>query len=138
MRSISCMVCAVKYDSPHRGQDHSGIPSITSSERPVPKLRVTRRNCGLAPPHVAQTALCGIDRDDVEDAREADFDDGLCFAATERDAADDDFRFIGFLVFLPFDNAASEDDVLEVENSKAVVFHFLCGMQGNDVPQCAQ
>ena len=60
------------------------MPSITRSLRPVPKLRVTRRSCGAAWPQAAQTALCGIDRDDVEDAREADFDDGLCFAAIER------------------------------------------------------
>lgn len=134
MRSISCKVRAVKYDSPHRGHDHIGMPSMTRSVRPVPKLRVTRRNCGAAWPQAAQTALCGIDRDDVEDAREADFDDGLCFAAIERDATDDDFRFIGFLVFLPFDNGASKDDVLEVKNSKAIVFHLFRGMQRDDVP----
>ena len=101
---------------------------MTKSVRPVPKLRVTRRNCGGAWPQAAQTALGGIDRDDVEDAREADFDDGLCFAAIEREPTDDDFRFIGFLVFLPFDNGASKDDVLEIKDSKAIVFHLFRGM----------
>lgn len=50
MRSISCMVCAVKYDSPQREHDHMGMASMTSSAAPLPKLRVTYFNCGDPPP----------------------------------------------------------------------------------------
>ena len=53
---------------------------------------------------------------------------------SEREAADDDFRCIGFLVFLPFDNGAGKDDVLEVKNSKAIVFHLFGGMQRDNIP----
>jgi len=41
MRSISCMVFAVKYDSPQAGQDQRGTPSMTRRFAPLPKLRVT-------------------------------------------------------------------------------------------------
>jgi hypothetical protein len=36
MRSISCMVWALKYDSPQLGQDHIGILSITNRSLPLP------------------------------------------------------------------------------------------------------
>ena len=41
IRSISCIVFAVKYDSPQLGHDHSGTPSMTRRFAPLPKLRVT-------------------------------------------------------------------------------------------------
>jgi hypothetical protein len=93
------MVLAVKYDSPHREHDHMGMRSMTRSVRPVPKLRVTRRSCGTPWPQAAHTDSSGIDRDDIEDAGLADFDDDLRFAAVERDAADDDLGLNGSLVF---------------------------------------
>src|SRR5438270_12209385 len=98
---------------------------MTRSVCPVPKLRVTRRSCGAPRSQAAQSDSGGIDRNDVEDARETDFDDGLCFTAVERDAADDDFRFIGLLVLLPFDNGASKNDVLKIEDCEAIILHLL-------------
>ncbi len=41
IRSISCIVFAVKYDSPQLGHDHNGTPSMTRRLAPLPKLRVT-------------------------------------------------------------------------------------------------
>ena len=41
MRSISCMVCAEKYDSPQFGHDHMGMASTTINAAPLSKLRVT-------------------------------------------------------------------------------------------------
>lgn len=49
-RSISCMVCAVNYDAPQRKQDYMGMPSMTSSAAPLPKLRVTYLRWGGDPP----------------------------------------------------------------------------------------
>ena len=43
MRSISCIVCAVKYDSPQCGQETCGMRSINNSEPATRKLRVTSR-----------------------------------------------------------------------------------------------
>ena len=64
-----------------------GIPSITSNDLPLPKLRVTRRRCTPDRPHEAHNPLDEIDRDDVENAREAEFDDRFGLAVIERAAA---------------------------------------------------
>lgn len=64
------MVCAVKYDSPQREQDHMGIPSMTMSAAPLPKLRVT-----YLAPQWAHRRSAEVDSDDDELAFEADFDD---------------------------------------------------------------
>ena len=78
MRSISCMVCAVKFDSPHRGQDHMGMPSMTNSAAPLPKLRVTTLSCGEAAPQWAHWRSAEVDSDDDELAAGTDFDDDFC------------------------------------------------------------
>ena len=105
VRSISsCMVWAVKYDSPQRGHDHMGMPSTTGKDLPLPKLRVTRRRCTPARPHEAHTPLDEVERDDVENRRVADFDDRFGLAAIERPASDDDFSLMGLAVFLALDD----------------------------------
>ena len=45
IRSSSCMVRAVKYDSPQLGHDHIGMRSITRRSLPVPKVRLTSFSC---------------------------------------------------------------------------------------------
>ena len=76
-----------------------GIPSITSNDVPLPKLRVTRPRCTPARPQEAHTPLDEIDRDDVENAREADLDDRFGPAVIKRAASNDDFGFMRLTVF---------------------------------------
>ena len=68
------MVRPEKYDSPQCGHDHMGMPSITSSSFPVPKLRVTRRNWTPGRPQDAHSASGEVDRDDEELPRVTDLD----------------------------------------------------------------
>lgn len=67
---------------------------------PLPKVRATRRSCTPARPHAAQRNLDEVDRDDVEDAREADLDDRFGFAAIKGAPLDDDLGFARFAIFL--------------------------------------
>ncbi len=112
-----------------------GMPSTTSNDLPLPKLRVTRRRCTPERPHDAHTPLDEVDRDDVENARMADFDDRLGLAVIERLASDDDFRLVGLAVFLALDDAAREDDVFEIEDCKVFIFKFSNGVKGYDIAQ---
>jgi hypothetical protein len=129
------MVWAVKYDSPQCGHDHMGMPSTTSNDLPLPKLRVTRRRCTPKRPHEAHTPLDEVERDDVENARVADFDDRFGLAAIERPASDDDFGLVSLTVFLALDDAAREDDVFEIEDCKVFIFKFSNGVNGYDIAQ---
>jgi hypothetical protein len=52
-----------------------GIPSMTNSAAPLPKLRVTYLSCGEAAPQCAHWLSAEVDSDDDELAAEADFDD---------------------------------------------------------------
>ena len=121
MRSISCIVCAVKYDSPQLRHDHMGINSITSSAAPFPKLRVTCFRCNALLPQCAHFCSTEVGSDDDELAGEADFDDGFGRSAAERDAGDDTFDFTGLGVALTLNNLARKDDVFEVEDSEVVI-----------------
>jgi len=129
------MVWAVKYDSPQWGHDHMGIPSTTSNDVSLPKLRVTRRRCTPARPQEAHTPLDEIDRDDVENAREADFDDRFGLAVIKRAASDDDFDFMRLTVFLALNDTAREDDVFEIKDCEVFIFQFSSGVKGHDIVQ---
>ena len=110
------MVCAVKYDSPQREQDHMGMPSMTSSAPPLPKLRVTYFSCGDPPPQRAHCRSAEIDSDDDEPAAKADFDDDFGGRAIEGDARDDALDVARLGVALALFDLSCEDDVLEVED----------------------
>lgn len=117
------MVWAVKYDSPQCGHDHMGMPSTTSKDLPLPKLRVTRRRCTPEHPHEAHTPLDEIDRDDEENARAADLDDRFGLAAIKRASSDDDLCFVGLTVFLALIDLAREEDVFEIKDCEVFIFH---------------
>ena len=129
------MVRAVKYDSPQWGHDHMGIPSTTSNDVPLPKLRVTRRKCTPARPQEAHTRSDEIDRDDVENARETDFDDRFGLALIKRAASDDDFGFMRLTVFLALNDTAREDDVFEIKDCEVFIFQFSGGVKGYYIVQ---
>ena len=125
MRSISWRVCAVKYDSPQCGHDHKGMPSITSSDGPQPKLRVTSRCCTPVRPHAAQRGLGTIDRDDEEIPLRGNLDDRFDGDVAERVASDDIFDFARLPVALALDDRAREDNVFEIEDGEIVIIKFL-------------
>lgn len=112
-----------------------GIPSITNRFVPLPKVRATRRSCTPARPHAAHRNLDEVDRDDVEDAHEADLDDRFGFALFKGTPSDDDFGFARFAIFLALNDVASEDDVFEIEDREVVIFQFFGGVEGYDVVQ---
>ncbi len=125
MRSISCRVCAVKYDSPQCGHDHKGMPSITNSDGPCPKLRVTSRCCTPARPHAAQRSLGAVDGDDEEIPVRGDLDDRFCGGIAECVASDDIFDFARLPVALALDDRARKDNVFEVKDGEVVIIKFL-------------
>jgi hypothetical protein len=135
MRSSSCIVCAVKYDSPQCGQDHIGIPSTTRRLRPLPKVRVTRLSCTPTRPQEAQRSLNEVDRDDVERPREAELDDDFCLAPIKAASSDEDFGFTRLAVSLALDDAASEDDVFDIKDREVVIFQFFGSVKGYDIVQ---
>lgn len=101
---------------------------MTKSVSPLPNVRVTRRSCTPARPHEAHSGLDEVDRDDIENAREADFDDCFGLTVVERLASDDDFGFVGLPVFPAFDDFACEDDIFEIEDREVVIFQFFGGV----------
>ncbi len=114
MRSIACMVCAEKYDSPQLGHDHMGIASMTSKAAPFPKLRVTCFNCADALPQQAHWFSTEVGSDDDEPAGEADFDDCFRGRTVERGACDDALDFARLSVALPLGDLPREDDIFEI------------------------
>jgi hypothetical protein len=100
MRSISCIVFAVKQDSPQCEQDHIGNRSITRRLRPLPKVRATRLRSTPARPHAAQRYLDEVERDDVERAGGANLDDRFRFATIKGAPPDDDLAFTRFGILL--------------------------------------
>ena len=101
---------------------------MTSSADPLPKLRVTYFSCGPPAPQCAQPRSAEVDSDDDELAAEADFDNGFCERAVERVARDDVLDFAGLAVALTLLDLPREDDVLEVEDGKVVIFKLFGGM----------
>ena len=135
MRSISWRVCAVKYDSPQCGHDHKGMPSITSNDGPLPKLRVTFRCCTPVRPHAAQRGSGTIDRDDEEIPVRGDFDDRFGGDVAERVASDDIFDFARLAVALALDDRARENNVFEIEDSEVLIIKFLSRMDRHGIVQ---
>ena len=115
----------MKYDSPQCGHAHKGIPSITISDGPRPKLRVTSRRCTPGRPHAAQRGLGAVDGEGEEIAVRSDFNDGLCRDTAERVASDDIFDFARLPVALALDDRAREDKVFEIEDGEIVIFKSL-------------
>jgi len=121
MRSISCSVCAEKYDSPQLGHDHIGMFSITSSAAPLSKLRVTCLTCTALLPQCSQWCSAEVTGDDNEFAAKAGFDNRLGRLAAKGDAVNDVFDFTGLAIALAGDDLACEDDVFKVEDCEVVI-----------------
>ena len=77
---------------------------------------MTRLSCAPARPQEAQRCLAEVDRDDVERPREAKLDDDFCLAPIKATPSDEDFGFTRLAIPLALDDAASEDDVFEIED----------------------
>ena len=110
-----------------------GITSIIRRFFPLPKVRATRRSCTPARPHAAQRGLDDVDRDEVEDASEADFDDRFSLPSIEGAPPDNDLAFARFAILLALSDAAGEDDVFEIEDREIVIFQFFGGVDGYDI-----
>jgi hypothetical protein len=108
---------------------------MTRSVSPLPKLRVTFRSSTLVRPQEAHNGLCEVDSDDEETPSRPNFDNGLCFEAVERAAADDAFDFASFAVPLSLDNLAGEDDAFEVNDREVFIFKLFGCMGGYDIVQ---
>ena len=128
MRSSSCIVWAVKYDSPQLGQDHMGIRSTTNKSAPVPKLRVTYFSCTLLLAQKVHDLSTEVDGDDNELAVRAKLCDDCAGGAFEGCTLDDVLDFAGRTVTLALDDLTREDDVLKVEDGEVVIFKFVRGM----------
>lgn len=98
-----------------------GISSITKSEEPRPKLRVTLRKRTPGCPQEAQSGLGKIGRDDEEIAARLDFNDGFGIFPFKGGATDDAFDFPGSGVSLALDDFACGDDVFEVKDREVVI-----------------
>jgi hypothetical protein len=92
--------------------------SITKSRSPRPKLRVTWRSCAASAPHRSHRIIFfNPSRDDDDRPGRTDLDDRARRLAVERLAADDVLAFPSLRIALSFDDFASEDDVLDVEDA---------------------
>lgn len=111
--------------------------STTSRDGPRPKLRVTCRNCTPGFPQQAQRESDKVDRDDDKATNRADFDDGFRDVGGESFSTDDELGFAALPVALALDDFAAKDDVFAIKDRELVIFERLCGMNGNDVIQCA-
>lgn len=84
-------------------------------------------------PQEAHTPSDEIDRDDVENPREADFDDRFGLPVIKRAASDDDFGFMRLTVFLALNDTAREDDVFEIKDREVFIFQFSSGVKGHHI-----
>jgi hypothetical protein len=98
-----------------------GMPSITKSAFPVPKLRVTSRSWTPRRPQETHWGLDDIDCEDKKPARVARLDDRFSDKSVKRLATNDDFDFSCVAISLSFDNVAREKDVFEVEDREVVI-----------------
>ena len=74
------------------------------------------------PPQWAQCPSTEVDGDDDELGAEADFDNGFCGRAVERDAGNDALRFSRLGIALAPDDFAGKDDIFEVKDTEVVIF----------------
>jgi hypothetical protein len=114
---------------------HKGISSITKSDGPRPKMRVTFRSRTPGCPHEAQSGLGEKDSDDDEIAKRPNFDGCLVLPFVECEATDNAFDFSCSGVSLALDDFAQEDDFFEVKDRKVVIVYFLGNVNGNEVVQ---
>lgn len=103
------------------------MPSITSSDGPRPKLRVTSRCCTPVRPHAAQRGLGAVDREDEEIPVRGNLDD--------RFGSDDIFDFARLPVALALDDRARKDNVFEIEDREVVIIKFLRRMDRHGIVQ---
>ncbi len=101
------------------------MPSITSSDGPRPKLRVTSRCCTPVRPHAAQRGLGTIDRDDEEIPVRGNLDHRFGKGIAECIASDDIFDLARLPVALALDDRVREESVFEIEDSEVVIIKFL-------------
>jgi hypothetical protein len=127
----------VKYDSPQCGHDHKGMPSITSSDGPRPKLRVTSRCCTPVRPHPAQRRLDAADGDDEEIPVRGNLNDRIGGDTPEGVAADDVLDFARLPVALALDDRAREDNVFEIKDGEVVIIKFLRRVDRHGIVQGA-
>jgi len=90
---------------------------------------VTRLSCTPLRLQEAQRCLDEVNRDDVECAREAKLDDDFGRAPVKAVPSDEDFGFARLAIPLALDDAASEDDVFEIEDREVVIFQFFGSMK---------
>ncbi len=109
--------------------------SITKSEEPRPKLRVTLRSCTPGWPHEAQRELDKVDRNDEEVPVRAEPDNCFGVESGNRDAADDELALVRLAVALPLDDFAGEKDVFEIEDREVVIVKFFGSVDGHNVVQ---
>ena len=88
-------------------------------------------------PQEAHFWLVEVDGNDDELPCWADFDDGFCFFAFEREAPDNAFDFARLAVALALDDLARENDAFEVEDREIVIVKLFCGVDGDDIFKCA-
>jgi len=111
------------------------MPSITSSDGPRPKLRVTSRRCTPVRPHAAQRRLGTVDGDGEEIAVRGDLNDCFRRDIAEGVASDDIFDFARLPVALALDDRAREDNAFEIEDGEIVIFKFLRRVDGHGIVQ---
>jgi hypothetical protein len=111
------------------------MPSMTRRSLPLPKVRVTLRRWSPGRPHEAQARSDKVDRDDVERAGRAEFDDRFGLVAGERAPADDALDLAGLAVPLSLDKFAREDNAFEIEDRDVVIFKFFSSVNGYDIVQ---
>ncbi len=101
-----------------------GMPSITKSDAPRPKLRVTFRSSTPAFAHDAQTILDKVDRDDEKRANPVEFDDRFRCRACDRAAADNELDLSRITVALALGDFSREHDGFEIEDREVVIVKF--------------
>jgi hypothetical protein len=109
--------------------------SITRSDGPRPKLRVTLRSSTPSRLQKAHNELDKVDRDDKERAVGAEPDDRFGFGGCKRDATDDELDLSRFSVALAFNDFAGKDDVFEIEDREIVIVKFFRSVERNDIVQ---
>ena len=97
--------------------------STTRRPAPVPKLRVTYLTRVPSRPHSPHRPGALLDPGGDEDDlfRGPDLDDAAGCLARKRLPADDVLPFASLRIPLPLDDAAREDDVLDVEDADVVI-----------------
>ncbi len=89
---------------------------MTRSDRPWPKLRLTRRSRTPGRLHEAQRSSGEVEGDDKEVSKRAELDECVGGAVVECESADDAFDFASLAVALTLDDFTREEDVFEIKD----------------------